>query len=334
MRRFLILISLLIGILFFAWAIHSTNLNEVKKALMNLSWQEIVLVIFILFLSQIILSAFRLFYIFSLEGNFLNFKDVLLTKIIGFALSYLTPISFFGGEPAMYLFLKRKTKIPSRKIISTIALERIIFTTTSLIYFFVGIFIFLLFLPLTKFTRFIFSGVLSIIFLLGVFFVFRLKNKIAKNGIFLPMIKKLYLGNLKIFKKNEEAIKEIEKEIGGFFNKTREEILKAFSISLIEIFFFIFGCWLIVVFLEKNLEFFKIFAINSMVILSSIMPLPANLGSLEIGQGFAFQFFGLKKETGITFSLILRGIELFFSAIGLWFFFHSHLKMLKDENKN
>ncbi len=61
----------------------------------------------------------------------------------------------------------------------------------------------------------------------------------------------------------------------------------------------------------------KTLAVKSVADLSSIIPLPAGLGSLEISQAYAFQVLGFDLASGVAFSLILRGLSLVIATIGL-----------------
>ncbi len=331
MRKLFFFILLFIGIGLFIFALYSTDLSEVAGALSKLWPWKFLTIALILFLAEILIGALRWFFILRTQEQSLKFRALLLAKLVGFSFSYLTPVVFFGGEPVRYAILKEETNIPPKCIVSSIILDKLILFLVSTIYFLIGVFAFVFYLSANLFTKLLITTLVLLGSLLGFLLYLKIRSITLKEGIFSWLMRKLYLTNIKIFKEKRGVIKEIEQEIGEFFNKDKKALIKIFLIGGVEIFLTILSFWFTVIFLDKYLALFKIFAINSMIAFASVVPLPAALGSLEVSQAFLFQFFNLSQASGVAFSLILRGINLLFAFVGILFFLYFQIRILKKK---
>jgi uncharacterized protein (TIRG00374 family) len=328
-------ILFLIGIGLFVFALHSTNLSEVSFALSKLWPLKFFLIFLILFLGEIIVGSLRWSFILKTQSQQPEFKKIFWAKLAGFSFSYLTPVVFFGGEPVRYVLLKEEnSKIPAKYIISSIIIDKLMFFSASTISFFIGLFFFLIHIQASFETKIFVFGLLILGVLIALFLYLRFKKIIEKEGIFSWLIRKLYLSKVKSIKEKESKIREIEKEMAKFLKAKRASLIKVFLGAGIEVLFLIFSFWFIIYSIGKYLDIGKIFAINSMTGLSSIIPLPAALGSLEMGQSFLFKILGLGKETGIAFSLIFRGINLLIAFLGLISFLYFQIKFSKKRILN
>jgi uncharacterized protein (TIRG00374 family) len=324
MRKYLfVFVLLLIGIGLFIFALKTTDLSQVTFALLKLWPTKFLLVLFIYFSGAILISSFRWFFILKTEKQKPKFSRVLWAKTVGHSLSYLTPVVFLGGEPFRYIILKEENSIDSNSIISSIIIDKLIFFVVSAISFLIGLFFFLNYIHVAFKIKFFIFAALIIGLALAELIYFKVQKLIEKRGIFTWLIEKLYLSKIKTIKENQKKIEEIEKEIFNFFKVKRKATTITLVLATIEIFFLLFSYWLIIHFIGKGLELGKIFAINGMIGLAYIIPLPAALGSLEVSQAFIFDTFELYSGSGIAFSLILRGISLIIAGIGIsllvWF---------------
>ncbi|MCD6271168.1 flippase-like domain-containing protein [bacterium] len=331
MRKLFFFILLLIGIGLFVFALYSTDLSEVTSALLKLWPYKFLIILSCLFLGEILISALRWFLILKTQDQNLRFRPLYFAKLVGFSFSYLTPVVFFGGEPVRYAILKEETDVPSKYIISSIILEKLILFLISTIYFFIGVFVFVFYLPVNLFTKLLIIGVVFLGCLFGFFLYLKLRSITLKEGLFSWLMKKLYLSKIRIFKEKEGTIKEVEREISRFFAADKKILFQIFIMGGVEIFLIILSFWLIIIFQGKYLDLFKIFAINSMTALAASVPLPAALGSLEVSQAFLFQFFNLSQASGVAFSLIFRGINLLFACFGIIFFLYFQIRILKKK---
>jgi len=331
MRKLFFFILLFVGIGLFVFALYSTDLSEVARALSKLWPWKFIAVTLILFSAEILIDAFRWFLILKSQGQDIKFHPPLLARMVGFSFSYLTPVVLLGGEPVRYAILKEETNIPSKYIISSIILDKLILFLASFVFFLIGVFAFIFYLPTNLFTKLMISTLVLLLPLSGFFIYLKIRSISLKEGIFSWLMKKFYLKRIKIFKEKKENIKEIELEIRKFFTKDKKTLSKIFLMGGIEVFLTILSFWTIVIFLGKHLALFKIFAINSMVGLASFFPLPAALGTLEVSQGYLFQFFNLSQTDGVAFSLIFRGINLLFSCLGILLFLYFQLRILKKK---
>jgi len=331
MRKLFFFIFLCIGVGLFVFALYSTDLSEVTSAMLKLWPFKFLIILLFLFLGEILISALRWFLILKTQDQNLRFYSLLFAKLVGFSFSYLTPVVFFGGEPVRYAILKEETNVPPKYIVSSIILDKLILFLISTIYFLIGVFVFIFYLPTNLFTKLLITGLVLLGCLFGFFLYLKLRSITLKEGLFSWLLRKLYLSKMRIFKEKEGVIKEIEQEISHFFTSDKKALFEIFIMGGIEIFLIILSSWFIVIFLDKYLDLFKIFAINSMTALAASVPLPAALGSLEVSQAFLFQFFTLSQASGVAFSLIFRGINLLFAFIGILFFLYFQIRILKKK---
>jgi len=61
-----------------------------------------------------------------------------------------------------------------------------------------------------------------------------------------------------------------------------------------------------------------------------MIPIPADLGSHEAIQAFAFNSLGFSASAGTAFALITRGAELILAMFGIMVLFHLGLELMKN----
>jgi len=317
-KGFIIVILLALGIVLFIFTLKNVGLPEIAEALSLLNIRELILVLAILFLGLVVMAALKWRVIIkAINPDVPRFSKIFLARWVGYSISYLTPAALFGGEPVRFYMLKQDSPISSGRIAASIILDKLILALISCVYFFIGIFFLLFYLHLSWLAGIIsfglfFSAIFAFWFLLR-----RAKRISSEKGLFVTIIKRLYLNKLKSIKDKQGKISNVEEEIINFFKSPKKIILETVFLTILEISFVLLGCWLIIFFIGQDLEIPKLFAIKSIVDLSYVIPFPAALGTLEISQAFVFQVLGSSLVIGIAFSLVLRALSMFIAFIGL-----------------
>lgn len=317
-RGFIFLILLGLGIVLFIFTLRNVGLAQVIDALFLLSLWKSILVLLLLFLGVVVVGTLKWQMIIkAISSTPPKFSKIFLARWIGYGVSYLTPAALFGGEPVRFYVLKQENKTPPDQIISSIILDKLILVLISSIYFFIGIFFLLVYLvlpPLIETILFILFFLVIVIFCV---LLCKAGKASSKKGLFIVLIERFYLNKIKLIKKNQKKLNQIETEVVKFFKAPKKVILGVISLAIIEIAFILLTCWLIVFFISQSLEIPKLFAIKSLADLSYVAPFPAALGSLEVSQAFIFRVLGFSLATGVAFSLILRGLNLIIALSGL-----------------
>ena len=281
-------------------------------------WQALVIILLSLLL--VILNIFCWRIILKTQGHTFSLLKLSDIWLAGFAISYLTPIAFLGGEAFMSLALKQKTSLSCKKNISSIIILKILNSSIVLVFAAFGLLTFLVSVSL-------FSGklILAFIIVLGLLAILAVFYYKSIKGI---SILRWFLRVFKeknISKKN--SLIEVEKEVFSFFNLRNKIIWQGLGISFIVCLVRIMRMWLIVFFLGGlTINIFQVFAIFAFVSVAYFFPIPAALGTLEVSQFLLFDSLGLGAGTGTAFSLVLRAVELFISFIGIFCLFKFWLK--------
>ncbi len=313
MKRILFfLLSLVISIGIFWFITEKIGWQDIFQPFLLIRyWQGFVIILLtlIIFLFNILCWQF----ILKSQGYNVSLSTLGDVWTAGFAISYLTPIAFLGGEVFMSLTLRKKTSISCKKNIPSIIILRILNGATVLLISLFGIFAFLSLMGILS-NKIIITAI--IVLGLLIFIIFYFHKRLRIENISKDFFKYL---NKKIVPKGNSII-EIEKEISSFFNLSNKTIWHSLGIIFIIFFLRITRLWLIVLFISGiTISFFQILAIFAFVSMAYFLPLPAALGSLEASQSFVFVSLGLGAGMGAAFSLILRAAELFLAFIGIFF---------------
>jgi len=131
-RSFVFLILLCLGIVLFIFTLRSIGPLKIIEVLKWFSGPQLILVFIVLFMAQVFVSAIKWKVIIGdKKGEEISFLKILLARWAGFAISFLTPAALLGGEPVRFLILKRESKIPSNRIISSIIVDKLLLVLAS-----------------------------------------------------------------------------------------------------------------------------------------------------------------------------------------------------------
>lgn len=332
MRKiFLFSLSLIIGMTLLIWIYQRIGLEGVFLKFNFLGWWQI-LILFLLTLVRILIWTWRWQLILKAMGiTHISFKSLSAARLGEMSVSYLTPGIYWGGEIVRILGLKNKKGIRLTKGIISVILDRLFDIAGFCLFIF---FIILVFLLGNNFL-----GALAL-FLLGLgilaFFIFILKifssKKILIFLVKLFRLKKIkYINNLDL----PDKIGLISQEINSFFKKPALVIYPIILLSSISFFTGIFQLMFFLIFLKESYTFAGVLIMRVIIMVSSVLPIPANLGIYEGVSVLVFKGFGLTAETGLSFTLITRLIDFTFVALGIFLIiYYAAGYLIKFLNKN
>lgn len=311
MRRILIfLLSFIIGILLFVWVIRWVGWKEIKEILSAFSGWEGVAILGITFLIWAV-GVWKHKFIYKSQGYNLPAFSLGEILLASFAITYLFPTSYFGGEAFKLYGIKKKFSLPWDKNITAFTIEKLVSLSVILLFLVVGVIsFFLLASPLLRnfgLICFVFIG--SLITGLTIFYFKSFKKESILKWF------------LKIFrvKERNHLIEDIEKDVFHFFDFRKILMWKGLGIAFLRNLLILIRCWFLISFLMGNVSIFVALAVLFFTHLSYLFPLPAKLGGLEVTEVFVFGSLGLGAATGISFSFLLRGVEIIVSLLGLIF---------------
>ena len=307
-----ILLSLVAGIIAF-WIIFTQfSFKEIVGHLRNAPLWAIFAYLGVSILIML-MHSWRWHYVLKTQKYQLPFKDVFWYKVIGYAVSYLTPGAKLGGE-AVRAGLMRRQNIPFHEAMSSIVIDKIMEVSTYGAFFIIGALVVFgtLKLPLSISITFI---IISVWFLgfMGIFYY-----QMLHGGTFFKSIFRFFrIHKLKKGKAIEKKLIEMEKLVSKFYRHHKKAFARSMLIS--------FGAWvlmfaefeLILVMLGiTNATFLQLFLIITFIGASFLLPVPMALGALEAGQLSVFKMIKMSGTAGIALALITRTRDILWTAIG------------------
>jgi len=310
------LASLTIGIMIFGLVTSKVGLGEITNAFFLFSLRGLMAVLILTFLIGLT-DIWKLKFILKTQGQNLSCLKIAEVWLPGFAVSYLTPFAIWGGEFFMVYILRKKFEVAWEKGGASVFIFRVIDATIFFPFLIAGIFIFPAltgYFPTTKVL--IVGGIITSIFVLLLlnFYIKSFKGKSVLEGF------------LKIFKKNRKKIEETkggkiffdgEKEVIKFFNPRKKEMWIAIANSVVKYLLILTRVWLLIFFFQGGVSVLKALTVYGFFNLSCLLPVPAQLGILEVSEAIVFQGFGLGANVGIAFALTLRAMDFLGCFMGI-----------------
>lgn len=307
--------SFLIGIVLFIFVLGSIGLSSIVDIFKNIDWFYAGL---FLFVSIVILLAktYKWYHILKTHNVKINFLKLVMCKLSGIAISFITPIAIMGGGVAMG-YLLSKENIKSSTAVSSVVLDKSFELVTSLLFMIIG--------GILIITHFAVSGntlVLLILMPLIIFGIFYfLYDKVRKKeGVITSVIKVLRLNKVKWMKKYNKVIIKSEKNVENFLLKNKKESVKTLLITFFAyaLMFLEYKFVLLAIGFDVNIA--VLFATITVVGLTYSLPIPAALGALEGGQASLFSAINMGAGVGFALGLIIRTRDILWTFIGLTYF--------------
>ena len=258
-------------------------------------------------------------------GVMIPFHRVIGARLSGFAISYITPSLYFGGEPVRALIAADSSSAPIPRIFATIVVERFIGGMSLIVYILIGGFFALMSPQVTHLERQgVLFGVPFILFWIIIGFI-----DFAGNFKWISRIIRLLARVFRFWKGGLEQaankVAETEDEVYNAFTKHWRTTLLSFLIQLVAnllmyirpLLFFYFSSHTILTFPQLSLVF-TLSIIMSMVLWIT----PGGLGTGEAALIGIFALVSIAKDGAVAFSLSYKFFELLFVAVGLMYLFH------------
>ncbi|MFH1235363.1 MAG: lysylphosphatidylglycerol synthase transmembrane domain-containing protein [Parcubacteria group bacterium] len=327
-KTLLFILSLLVGVALFIGVLYRIGIHEILDTLRSFSWATLALVVAVGFL-QLTVVLYRWQMILRTQGDHVPLKKLFAPKLIGYAVSFITPGPYVGGEPVQAYVLKKETGVRFTHGLAAIIVDKLLDFTYPLP-FLIGALVYVM----TKFdvsseVFTLFALVLfALIVVLALFYIMTYQGKgfisvllIAFRVNKAPFIKK-YFDKLLYF---EKLIIQFFQHRGGVFVKGLLLSLLSGALVFIQLFLLLYGMGIMA-------DPWHIFIIMVFMILAFIMPIPGALGTMEAGQALVFNALSYSASAGVVFAFIFRIIELTKVGLGLIFLSSVGLQFLRNLN--
>jgi len=318
----IIFFSSVLGAILFVSVFLYVDYRDLVRDILRFSWWKF-LVFFAVSIFAFIAVTYRWALIVRTYGFKIPFWRLFRYRLAGFTFSYMTPLNEFGGAPFRAYLLAREN-IPFNSGLLTIILENFVevFTQSFVVTFFIAIFLSSLGLSTKALWLLVIAIVVFIAFV--VFVYYRLRNG---KPLITPLLKALKLK--KLYKKTIEP----EQYFLEFFTKHKKIFFKTIGMSLLIFIISVGEIWFLLYLMGLNLGLFNTFFAKIILNLTNTIPVPAALGVSEWAQTGFFETILHNKSAGLTFSMIFRAKNIFYSLIGFVFLVYLWQKRVKLDKK-
>jgi uncharacterized protein (TIRG00374 family) len=240
-----------------------------------------------------------------------GFSKVLIARLGGHSVGYLTPTAKVGGEVVRVFLLETVDK---KKLAASVVIDKMIEFLSAILVVSSGVITSILILPVSQKIKAFFLILTIILFLLLSFFFMK-----QIDGFFLWFTKNLRIGR-KYFRKKENDIIETDKNISEFYkNETGAFIFLVIS-NILNYILWIFEIYITMKFLGSlNITLLKSYLIATLGSFAFLFPLfPGSLGIFEATYIGLFRIFYIDQAVGIGYIITRRILGLIYAGIGLF----------------
>ena len=251
------------------------------------------------------------------KKNEIRFKDLLSVSISGFAINYITPFINLGGEP--YRVMALKDAVGIHNSVSSVILYRMIHILGSFFFWFTGIIIVAILLPLsTEFKTILFAISAVLIFLIWFFFsrhkkgIFKSILNIISRFSFLKRIDSR-------LEKRKNSLLLIDEQITDLYLNRKKAFYSALLVEYTGRIIASFEFYFILFSIGINATIIQSFFINagSSIIMNVLFFIPFELGTREGSLYLVLESLGFTAGVGIFIAIVNRIREFFWILIGL-----------------
>lgn len=323
------IISLLLGVILVGLLFLYVNPYEVGKAFQALAWWKFGLLVVVSF-AMFFMTSWRWKIILDSLKIPLPFKEVFLTRLAGFAVSYLTPVAEFGGAPARAYLIKKKNNLSFKISLTSAIIDNLLEIIVQVFLISLTVLYIIFYFSFPPRVNFIATAIGTLLLVLsGAFYLRIISGKGVVEKIFF-LFKKVGLEHSQLLLRLEEKLKAGEEILIGFFTFQKQALYKglfagivAYSLSALEI-------WVLALLMGFKLSILQVLIIKAIFSIAYIFPLPAALGVTEWSQAGFFGLIGAGGGLGVAFSLTFKAKNLVFVLIGIFYLAYQGLINIID----
>lgn len=245
------------------------------------------------------------------------YQHLMAYRLVSFGISYFTPGTQFGGEPAQVMLLSRRDNIPMSDAILSVAVDKLFELTFN--FAFLGIGILVIFRMGFLAPQSLIGVSLIAILLVGIPIVILSMLCGGKKPI--PQWTTFWQQKLMRYSKVRKVILPIIETVRKGVSLCRtapRQMILAMVLSIIVWLALIAEYWLMTRALGLHLSLTQTIILLTAARLAFLFPTPGGLGALESGQVIAMGLLGFDAALGLSLSLLIRARDVFFGLAGLW----------------
>ena len=241
------------------------------------------------------------------------YRHLIAYRLTAFGISYFTPGTQFGGEPAQIFLLSRRDNIPSGDAIVSVAVDKLFEMAFNFAFLGVGLFITLqtgifavktpIAAPVMALSLIVLPLLLPVLLCSGKFPRIPLPSRAVKSSV---------------WQKIAAAIHIVPAKSAALCHNSPRQMLSAAVLSVAIWLALVAEYRLMVQALGLQLSFSETIVLLTAARLAFLFPTPGGLGTLEAGQVIAMEALGFDPALGLSLSLLIRARDVLFGLGGLW----------------
>ncbi|MBU0598436.1 flippase-like domain-containing protein [Patescibacteria group bacterium] len=326
----LFILSVVVGAALFIGVIYHIGYDEIKNAFASFSW-PVIFIIVGLSLFQMIVIIYRWQLVLRAQGDDIKFRKLLAPKFVGYAVSFLTPGLYVGGEPVRAYLLKKQAGVRLSHGMASIIVDKILDFTYPIPFLIAAMVYAVLKYEIPWEAVGVLAAVLlGLITALVLFFVQTYRGK----GFFSALLHIFHLDRVGKIKPWLERFIYFESLIITFFNRRYKLFIKGLLLSFLGGLIIVAQFYIILNALDIPAGLWQMLVMMVFMILSFLLPIPGSLGSFETSQALVFNALKYPASVGVAFTLVFRVAEFVKVGIGLVFLSNVGLKFLREIPKN
>lgn len=329
-NAFFFFITLTLGVVFFMMISGKVDWGDVTASLSLVrAWQFIFLFVLTLIIHGAATFAWQ--DILRHMGYLLPRRKLWRILIVGFTVSFITPVAFIGGEALVLYLLKREMKVPWHRGINSLIVLKLADFIFHVVFILAGLVTFLI---LTNFAGVELVSALVLVPLgLAAFLIYFFTRVSRRKSVVKPALRLFGLSRL-TQRQNAFDLDKEEGEIISFFHVRNRKAWMLMGATFLKYFASWAQAFFLLFFLSGEASIPIALAIHAFAGLSVVLLLPATLGGLELLQVFAFGGLGLSSGLAVSFSLVWRGMRLLICVLSVGYFFFFAGKMVEGKAAN
>jgi len=298
------------------WVVRGIPLSEVATTLRRLTAGEIA-TLFLVNLGVTFVFALRWWVILRVLGHRVPFLRLSTYRLAGFAVSYLTPGTQFGGEPLQVAFTHRRHAVPAAAATAAVVIDRAVELLGNFTFLAFGL-VLSLRLRLIPGDR---GGVLAVlaVALLTLPLGF-LGAALSGRKPVTWLLQRLPVSHTRQAKRWTRVVEwagATEDQIVAFCRERPAGLAVAMGLSFVSWTVIVFEYSLMLSFLAIRLDLLEVVGVITASRLALLVPVPGGLGALEASQVLALAALGYSRAEGLGLGLLIRARDLVFAFAGL-----------------
>lgn len=310
----MVIFSVVIGLLALWYIFTKISINDVVNAFSGATIELIIYYILIQLGLMVVMTGRWLIILDSQGIKGVGFFKLNNYRLVGQAVSFITPSAKLGGEPVRAALLTSKEKVPFEKSLSSVVIDKTLEVTTSGAFFIFGSIILLLAFVVSPDLTYLIIGVSIFFLVLIILFNYRVMRG---KHFFHTILQLLRLSKVKSLKKFVKKVKDFERLIIKFYHKDRKHFYYSILISFVGWVLMFFEYSIAAKIVGHTLSVLQVFLVFTFVGAAYLVPIPMALGALEAGQISVFSIIRVSTAAGLALSLIIRVKDMIIAVIGL-----------------